>query len=91
MRATFQKKVQKKTKNGQNNWKFGQKCTKFENILTKGSLMCATAACMEQLEYALSYLKYDSSMWELPPQFAAAATIYVIGVLNKFIVKIASS
>ena len=53
--------------------------------------MCATVACMEQLEYALSYLKYDSSMWELPPQFAAAATIYVIGVLNRFIVKIASS
>ena len=42
---------------GQNIWKFGQKCAKFENILKKGSLMRATMACMKQLEYALIYQK----------------------------------
>ena len=42
----FSKKVQ-------NIWKFGQKCTKFENILKKASLICATIACMKMLEYAL--------------------------------------
>ena len=47
MRAIFQKKGKK----GYNIWKFGQKCTKFENILKNGSL---TRACMKQLEYALS-------------------------------------
>ena len=37
MRAIFQKKGKKKiVKKGQNIWKFGQKCTKFENILKKG-------------------------------------------------------
>ena len=44
---------QKKGKKGQNIWKFLQKCTKFENILKKGSLVPATIACMKQLEYAL--------------------------------------
>ena len=34
--AIFQKKCQKKGKQGQNNWKFGQKCKRFENILKKG-------------------------------------------------------
>ena len=34
------------------------KCTKFENILKKDSLMRATIACMKQLEYALSYIFY---------------------------------
>ena len=43
----------KKGKKGQNIWKFGQKCTKFENILEKGSLMHLTTARMKQLEYAL--------------------------------------
>ena len=40
MRAIFQKKDKKEQKNvkkGQNIWKFGQQCTKFENILKKGS------------------------------------------------------
>ena len=46
MRAIFQKKGKKE----QNTWKFGQKCTKFENILKKGSLKHATIACMKQLE-----------------------------------------
>ena len=36
-------------------WKFGQKCTKFENISKKGSLMCATITCMKQLKYPLMY------------------------------------
>ena len=52
MRAIFQKKG-KKWQKGRNIWKFERKCTKFENILKKGSLMRATIACMKQLEYAL--------------------------------------
>ena len=43
--CNFSGKGQKKVR------KFGQKCTKFENILKKGSI-----ACMKQLEYALAYL-----------------------------------
>ena len=50
MHAIFQKKGKK----GQNIWKFGQECTKIENILKKGSLMCATIARMKQLEYVLN-------------------------------------
>ena len=46
MRAIFQKKGKK----GQNVWKFRQKCTKFENISKKGSLMRATVARMKQLD-----------------------------------------
>ena len=42
-----------KGKKGDNTWKFQQKCTKFENILKKASLMCATIAHMKQLEYDL--------------------------------------
>ena len=38
---------------GQNIVKLGQKCTKFENILKKGSLIRANVACMKQPEYAL--------------------------------------
>ena len=45
--------IQKKGKKGQNIWKFGQKCIKFENILKKGSLVQATIPCMKQLEYVL--------------------------------------
>ena len=41
------------SRKGQNIWKFVQKCTKFENILKKGSLMHVTIACMKHLEYAL--------------------------------------
>ena len=56
MRAIFQKKDQKKKRQKrQNIWKFGQKYTKFENIMKKVSLMRATIACMKQLEYALCY------------------------------------
>ena len=36
MHAIFQKKRQKTVKKGQNIWKFGQKCTNFENVLKKG-------------------------------------------------------
>ena len=32
-----------------------EKCTKFGNILKKGSLMCATVTCMKELEYALKW------------------------------------
>ena len=49
--CNFSEKGQKKGRKGQSIWKFGQKCTKFENILKKGSI-----ACMKQLEYALAYL-----------------------------------
>ena len=49
---------EKKGKKGQNIWKFGQKCIKFENILKKGSLMRAPIASMKQLEYAL-----QASIW----------------------------
>ena len=44
---------EKKGKKGQNIWKFGQKCTKFENILKKGSPMHATITHIKELEYAL--------------------------------------
>ena len=40
-------------KKGQNIWKFGQKCIKFENIFRKGSLMPGTIACMKQQDYTL--------------------------------------
>ena len=30
------KKCLKRTKKGENNWKFGKKCTKFENALKQG-------------------------------------------------------
>ena len=46
---TYSEKGQK----GQTIWQFGQKCTKFENILKKDSLMHATIASMKQIEYAL--------------------------------------
>ena len=52
MRAIFQKKRKKGQKKGK--IKFWQKCTKFENILKKGSLMRAIIARMKQLEYVLS-------------------------------------
>ena len=43
---------QKKSKKGQDIRKFRQNCTKFENILKKGSL---NIECMKQLEYALPF------------------------------------
>ena len=46
MCVIFQKKVK-------NNWKFGQECTKFENILKKGSCLHAIIARNKQLEKAL--------------------------------------
>ena len=52
MRAIFQKRGKKR----QNIWKFGQQCTKFENILKKGTLVHATIACMKQQEYALQQM-----------------------------------
>ena len=52
MHVIFQKKG-KKGKKGKNIWKFWQKCTTFENILKKGSLMHASIAHIKQLEYVL--------------------------------------
>ena len=43
----------RKEAKGQNIWHFGQKCAKFENFLTKGTLTCAIIVRMKQLEYAL--------------------------------------
>ena len=42
--CSFSEKVQK----GQNNWKLGEKCTKFANILKKSSLVHATIPYMKQ-------------------------------------------
>ena len=52
MRATFQKKGKK----GQNIWKFGQKCTKFENILEKGKWLCAIIALIETARKGYVYI-----------------------------------
>ena len=46
MRVIFQKK-------GKNNWQFGQECTKFENILKKGSCLHAIITRNKLLEKAL--------------------------------------
>ena len=51
--CNFSEKGQKKGKKGQNIWKFGQKRTKFENILKKDSLVRVIIVRMKQLEYAL--------------------------------------
>ena len=40
----------KKGEKGQNIWKFGQKSTKFENILKKGRWLHAIIACNQLLE-----------------------------------------
>ena len=46
----FFRKLAKKGKKEQNIKRFGQKCRKFENILKKGSLTCASIKCMKQLD-----------------------------------------
>ena len=59
MCAIFQKKGRKnvkKDKKGQNIWKFGQKCTKFENIFKKGRWLCVIIALDKLLEKALYIL-----------------------------------
>ena len=58
MHVIFQKN-DKKGKKRAKCLKIRQKFTKFKNILKKGSLMCATVACIKQLEYALVlHLRY---------------------------------
>ena len=57
------RKREKKSKRGQNIWRFGQKCTKFEYILKKGSLMRATITCMKQLTYALTWKWPGCNRW----------------------------
>ena len=60
MHAIFQKRQKKgkqmfkKGKKGQNILKFGQKCTKFKNILKKGSWLHAIIVRNKLLEKALS-------------------------------------
>ena len=56
MRANFQKmgkKGLKKSKKGQNTWKFGQKWTKFENNLERGMWLRAIIARNKLPERAL--------------------------------------
>ena len=53
MHVIFQKKRQKNVKKEQNIWKFGQKCTRFENTLKKGRWLRATIARNNLLEKAL--------------------------------------
>ena len=48
------KKSIKRAKKGQNIWKFGQKCTKSENILEMGMWLCVIIACNKLLEKALA-------------------------------------
>ena len=50
MGSHFSEKGQGNVEKEQNIWKFGQKCTKFENILKKGSWLCAINACNTLLE-----------------------------------------
>ena len=52
----------KEGKKRQNIWKFGQNCTKFENILKKGSLMHATITRLKQLQYALRTFEWQLHM-----------------------------
>ena len=46
----FSEKGQRDVEKGKNIWKFGQKCTKFQNILKKGRWMCVIIACNKLLE-----------------------------------------
>ena len=52
----FQKKSKEILEKRENIWKFGQKCTKFENILKKGRWLCAVIACNKLPEQALTPL-----------------------------------
>ena len=45
---------QKKGKKGQNIWKFGQNCTKHENIMKKGRWFHVIISCNKLLEKALA-------------------------------------
>ena len=56
MHAIFQKEGKKCLKRGkkeENNWKFGQKYTKFENILKMGKWLCVIIACIKLLDKTL--------------------------------------
>ena len=70
MCAIFQKKGKKKAKKKgkkvQNIWKFGQKCTKFENILKKGSWLRAIITCNKLLEKALIMDKFGQGYPAIP-------------------------
>ena len=72
MHAIFQKKGEK----GENIWKFGQKYTRIEHILKKGSLMCATIAHMKKLEYTLN------SESALSPEWAMKLVLYIWWGIN---------
>ena len=70
MCVIFQKKG-KKGQKGTTYLKIWQKCKKFENVLEKGSLMCATITLMKQLEYALYILLAD--------QISLSGSLYFLG------------
>ena len=60
LRAIFRKKGKKKGKEnvkkgqlGQNIWKFGPTCTKFENILKKGKWLRAIIAIIARIDPAI--------------------------------------
>ena len=57
VRVIFQKKGRKNVKKGKNKrkniWSFGQKYTKYEKILKKGSWLRVIIACNKLLEKAL--------------------------------------
>ena len=59
----FSERGQKNAKKGQNIWKFGQKCTKFENVLKKGRWLCAIIARNELLEKTLLIKLYPIHLW----------------------------
>ena len=58
--------VKKGKKKQQNIWNFGQRCTKFENILKKGRLLCVINAYKKLLEKALysKHEKYKMKIFE---------------------------
>ena len=70
MHVIFQKNSEKKRlKKVGNIWKFGQECTKFENIFKKGSLMCATIAIVKQLQWVTKYLRLTQVfIWKTAPR-----------------------
>ena len=67
MHTIFQKKGKKRAKKGNILATYWAKLAKFENIMKKGNLMCATITCTKQLEYALIMQWYlaDCVPWAL--------------------------
>ena len=65
MREIFREganKGKKNVKKGETIWKFGQKCTKFENILKNGRWLRAIIARSKLLEKALSLQLFENTV-----------------------------